>query len=301
MKILWIAAGLAFLAASAPMASSQSVCHTDVEIRADVEVAAGEFSLADLLSPNRCASLRQAAAKVGLGRSPLVGSVRVLTGAEVRAMLGKMPASSEASGSRLGEISVPERVSVRRAGPRAGCAAIEQRILDGLAPTALTSKLKTSEASQKVTCGAAGRVSENAPLEITDTVWDASRDSWQVRARCLHTGDCVPFLIRIAAQPLLDGSSGGGDQRYGAPSTLAATALRRGRASSSRMAEALVRPGQTVTLTWDQAGIRLVIQAVCLDLGGPGEAVRARILGGDGGGRLMRAVVEGAGRVRVVS
>ena len=34
----------------------------------------------------------------------------------------------------------------------------------------------------------------------------------------------------------------------------------------------LVRPGQTVTLLWDQDGIRLTVPAVSLDRGGAGEA-----------------------------
>ena len=60
----------------------------------------------------------------------------------------------------------------------------------------------------------------------------------------------------------------------------------------------LVRPGEAVTLLWDQDGIRLVVPAICLDKGTAGDAVRARIVRG---GRLVRAVVESAGRLRVAS
>jgi hypothetical protein len=311
MKTLWIAAGLALLSTPATMASSRPACSTDLELKTSVEVVAGEFTLAELLAPNRCAALRQAAAQVTLGHSPLVGSMRVLSGAEVRAVLGRL---SMRPGTRPGELAsrfagalVPERITVRRAGARANCAALEQRILDGLAPAALTSGLSATEAPQEMTCGAAGRVSQNAPLEVTQTVWDASRNSWQVRARCLHPGDCVPFQVRIAVRPpALEHSLDGGSasertRRYGDQPAISAAAPPGNRTSRPNPEAALVRPGQTVALTWDQGGIRLVVSAVCLDLGGAGEAVRTRILGADGGVRLVRAVVEGAGRVRVAS
>ena len=60
----------------------------------------------------------------------------------------------------------------------------------------------------------------------------------------------------------------------------------------------LVRPGETVTLLWDQDGIRLLVPAVCLDRGEAGEPVRARIVRS---GRMIRAIVESAGTLRAAS
>lgn len=57
----------------------------------------------------------------------------------------------------------------------------------------------------------------------------------------------------------------------------------------------LVRAGETVMLVWEEAGIRLVIPAVCLDPGGLGQRVRARITGR---GRIVPATVVSAGNVR---
>lgn len=57
----------------------------------------------------------------------------------------------------------------------------------------------------------------------------------------------------------------------------------------------LVSAGETVMLVWEQAGIRLVIPAVCLDPGAQGQRVRARITGG---GRIVQATVVSAGNVR---
>ena len=60
----------------------------------------------------------------------------------------------------------------------------------------------------------------------------------------------------------------------------------------------LVHPGETVTLLWDQDGIRLLVPAVCLDPGRAGEPVRASIVRS---GRTIRAIVESAGTLRAAS
>lgn len=59
-----------------------------------------------------------------------------------------------------------------------------------------------------------------------------------------------------------------------------------------------VRPGQAVTLVWDQGGIRVQVPAQCLDRGELGSEVRARILQS---GVVVRAIVAGAGSLRAVS
>jgi flagella basal body P-ring formation protein FlgA len=60
----------------------------------------------------------------------------------------------------------------------------------------------------------------------------------------------------------------------------------------------LVRRGETVTLLWDENGIRLVVPAICLDPGAEGQKVRARVARG---GRLVRAIVVSAGKLRAAS
>jgi hypothetical protein len=307
MKTLWIAVGLAVLS-TAPLVRSQPACPAKVVAR--VEVPDGEFSLTDLLAPDTCPALRQAAAGVALGHAPLAGSERVFTGSEVRAQLNNL-AVSLPSTTEFAITSVPERIVVRRAGPRATCAEIGLRIADNTPESALSSASSPPQSAagpsllwdvswqdpslqktswQKNMCGGAGRIPQQAALEITKKVWDAGLRSWKVSVRCRHPGDCVPFLVRSPGQGLPSRSSVLPNGQSSTASTIAAAT-----------GTPLVRPGQTVTLTWDQGGIRLVVPAVCLDLGGPGEVVRARILGGDGGGRLMRAVVESAGRLRVTS
>lgn len=73
------------------------------------------------------------------------------------------------------------------------------------------------------------------------------------------------------------------------------------RVSRGRMPMAVptaVRPGQTVLLVWDAEGVRLMAPAVCLDRGGIGERVRARIRSS---GRVLTAVVASAGELRASS
>lgn len=305
-------------------------CGRLVTVRASVEVS-GEFSLADLLGSGSCLALRRAAAQVALGSAPVTGSVRVLVGNQVRALAQKVAAGLGQDAGELVTFVVPERITVRRAGARASCADIARSI-----PGTSTST-STSTAAGPADCGAADRIPHDASLEFSPPAWDPALRSWQLYARCVHPADCVPFLVRLrgrageadareekekgiaagaARNPMVPRSPMVGSKfarskfaRSTMPrSTMARSTMARLAAASSPLsglnppgpagAGALVRPGQAVTLLWDQDGIRLVIPAVALDPGAPGEPVRARIVRG---GRLVRAVVVSAGMVRAVS
>jgi hypothetical protein len=69
-------------------------------------------------------------------------------------------------------------------------------------------------------------------------------------------------------------------------------------AATAPAADRIVRPGQTVTLIWDQDGIRVQVPALCLDPGVSGSQVRARILQS---GMVVRATVVGARSLRIRS
>jgi len=276
MRLLLIALSVVALSLHPPGAAGQSECN--VTVPANVEVAAGEFSLADLLAPGGCPELARAAVSVRLGSAPAAGSARVLEGGDVRSRLRKL---AEASGinARLERMRVPERITVRRAGARASCADIQTEILAALP----AQPSQTMATSQDADCGAAGRIPYGTHLELMRKVWDPVLASWNVSTRCVPVADCVPFLVRVR-------------KRGSQPPVLASlprTAVPREDASRP-----LVRRGQTVSLLWDQDGIRLVVPAVCLDAGGAGQRVRARI---SPGGRVVRAVVESAAMLRAAS
>jgi Chaperone for flagella basal body P-ring formation len=290
-----------------------------VVVESSVEVAGPEFALSDLLAPHSCPALVQAAARVHLGAAPLTGSERVLEGERVRAALMQLgasagiesesPSQSQSQSRSQPQVqtqfwTVPERITVRRAGQRASCADLSERIR-ALLPAAAARALS----GRDVACGATARLAQSAPLAVLKTAWNPGLDSWEIWARCVRPADCVPFLVRVRA-------GDGGPQKAQATPPLPA-ALRAalpaaglgsdgvGADSSRESAVAgpgaerpLVRPGQTATLVWDQDGIRLVIPVVCLDPGGPGEAVRARILRG---GRVVRAIVVNETELRAAS
>jgi len=64
-----------------------------------------------------------------------------------------------------------------------------------------------------------------------------------------------------------------------------------------REAVPLVHPGETVSLSWNQDGILLLGRVVCLDRGGLGAKVRARMPRGS----IVNAVVAGVGQLRAGS
>lgn len=249
-------------------------------IRDHVEVAGSVFSAADLLDSNSCPALVRAAAGVRLGAVPLVGSPRVFRGDDLRSLLQSV-AVRAAAGFTVLSLQVPERVTLRRAGPRATCIDIAQRV-----------QLASNPFLPVLDCGAADRIPEDTKLELSRKAWNPVLGNWQAVARCADSAECVPFLVRVPGLPgeaLHDTQTAPGAARQQsappAPSKQGAVDL-------------LVRPGETVSLLWDQHGIRLVIPAVALEAGGSGELVRARIARG---GRVVRAVVTGAGKLRTAS
>jgi hypothetical protein len=299
-------------------------CH--ITLRASVELASGEFSLADLLDDDTCPQLREAAARVPLGKVPLAGSARVLAGEAVRAGLRELAEDGRAvwgaaATAVLERINVPERIMVRRSGARASCADIVRKMVRkmpesaGERPQISASGIPNQPAADRarpraIDCGAADRIPQDTPLEFSPPVWDPTLGGWEVYARCVQPADCVPFLVRLRSRdsPMQPGSVGGANR-----STIAKLAAgsapfldqeRSGQTSSDRTTPgsgpptARVRPGQTVTLLWDQEGIRLVIPAVALDAGVSGERVRARIVRG---GALVPAIVVSAGMLRAAS
>jgi Chaperone for flagella basal body P-ring formation len=279
MRLLWIALSVVALSLHPPGAAGQPECR--VTVPANVEVAAGEFSLADLLAPGACPELVRAAVSLRLGSAPAAGSARVLEGDDVRSRLRKLAQTPGIGAVRLERMRVPERITVRRAGSRASCADIRMQILAAL-PAQLSQTMVTS---QETDCGAAGRIPYGTRLELMRKVWDPVLASWDVSTRCVPRADCVPFLVRVRMR----------DSEQPIPASSASL-----RKDVVRDAESqpLVRRGQTVTLLWDQDGIRLVVPAVCLDPGVAGQRVRARI---SLGGRIVRAVVESAAMLRVAS
>ena len=150
MKPILLLACIAGFSVWPAVSSGQPLCHITVE--SNVEVAGGEFSLADLLAQGSCSSLRRAAAGVRMGSAPLAGSVRVIEGSEIRTLLNRVAATLEPETRGLSEMRIPERVTVRRAGTRASCADIGARIL---ASPSRGSETRSRESFLSAICAAA--------------------------------------------------------------------------------------------------------------------------------------------------
>ena len=186
---------------------------------------------------------------------------------------------------------------MRRAGSRASCAEIADSVFSrpgsevpNGAPLypANAGNVELSE----IECGT--RILRGTPIEITARRWDDELGKWELRARCRHAEDCVPFLIRVPSPELPTTILSTGP--------LAETDLRKAMearpASRISRSPTLVRRGQSASLLWDEQGIRVVVPSVSLDGGNEGDTVRARIART---GRVVRAIVTGAGQLRMAS
>jgi len=268
-----VAAGL-----GAKLQAAQSGCE-HVEMPAQVELAAPDLLLSDLLPLGVCLPGQFAAKRMLLGKAPLPGSPRVFEGDQVRVLLGKL---EHETGVQTASWSVPQRITVRRRGDRASCISLASRIFAGM------SNIPQPVPENEMECAAAGRIPENAPLEAIKATWNDGRKALDISARCVHSADCVPFLVRIRDEGFREVSLTG--PGFSSIEESHAVTPVPGVTPPSGILEKrpVVRPGQSVSLLWDADGIRVRIGAVCLDRGGTGELVRARIARS---GTIVRAIV----------
>ena len=113
-------------------AGSSLPCHGETAcqklvVRSQVEAAAGELSLADLLAPGTCPRWYREAAQVSLGAVPRAGGVRVLEGEEIRRLIGGIRDGGWNTSAENQEI-MPQRIVVRQARAVKSCAEIARVI-----------------------------------------------------------------------------------------------------------------------------------------------------------------------------
>lgn len=278
------------VAVSLPCAAGQACKNVAVEAR--VEIAQGELTLADLLTRNSCPQWREAAAQVSLGAVPRAGSVRVLDGRRVRLQLEGLGNDLDRKVEEAGIMQVPERIVVQRAGAVKSCTAIAG-FLAGAASAQMADA--SSRWQEKVDCAAARRIPESASLELAKTTWNGALQRWEFALRCVRPEDCIPFLVWVQQErtsPLeVDARNGGARGSAFRFEPSARTLAKAG----ENAAERLVKPGQTAMLTWEQAGIRVVVPVTCLEAGGLGQFVRVRF---KNAARTLRAEVVGEATLR---
>lgn len=269
---------IAFGFAAAGSASSETAC-TAVTVRARVEAAAGKLSLADLLAPGSCPQLYRAAAGVSLGTAPRAGSVRVIAGAEIRRLLEGV----EDRGVNLpadDSMRIPERIVVRRAGAVKSCLEIARFLATADSSPALPGG---SRWLQDLDCAPAGKIPEDAALEVVKIAWNGRLQRREFELRCGQPGDCNPFLVWVQEKGHVD------DGAWPRTAGLGDSIDKDGEETR------LIKRGQTAMLTWDEAGIRIVLPVTCLEAGGLGQFVRVRFKNAP---LTLRAEITGAGSLR---
>lgn len=259
---------------------AQSACGS-AAVGANITAAPGELTLADLLLPGACAQLQRAAARVSLGAAPRAGSVRVLAGRQIRRLLDEL---RDRAGSlpQDGSLQIPERISIRRAGATKSCADIAKFVAAAASPRETPGDAPPW--TEDLDCAAARGIPRDSALELSRTAWNARSQRWEFALHCARPEDCIPFLVWARAQAPAGGAALAFSPRP-QPASLAGTSGMR----------PLVKPGQTATLIWDQAGIRIVLPVTCLEAGGIGQRVRVRLQNAP---RTLPAEVVGAGTVR---
>jgi len=280
------------VAVSLPCAA-ESACKR-VVVEASIKIGPGELTLADLLAPGSCPQWYQAAAQVSLGAAPRSGSARVLDGRRVRVLLEGLANRPGQKAEEAGARQIPERVVVQRIGATKTCA----EIAGFLAGAASAEQMAGAARGwpEKADCAAARDIPKTARLELAKATWNTASQRWEFALRCFRPEDCVPFLVSVRREKTSSGQvveEGNGGVRRAPFLTESSTRVLAKVGAS--VEQHLVKPGQTAMLTWEQAGIRVVVPVTCLDAGGLGQFVRVRF---KNAARTLLAEVVGAGTLR---
>jgi hypothetical protein len=279
----WIGMALmgGVLLAPALQSAAQTAC-AGVSVRASVDAAREDLTLADFLSSETCPRTRQAAAQVSMGKAPRAGAVRAIEGQQMRALLAGLVSDNAGSTASM-QIPdrIPDRIMVRRAGATKSCVEIADFLGTAVSQD---DRLSSRLWRNNLECGAIQGIAEDAELELIKSAWDAGLRRWEFLLHCVRPEECVPFMVS-ARDP------GQGSSPYAASSAESST-----RVQSAAGFALLVRPGETAMLTWDQAGIRVTLPVTCLDAGGLGQYVRVRLKSTP---QILRAEVVGNGTVQV--
>ena len=284
------------LAAACFGCEAESVC-SELAVQSHVEAAKGTLSLADLLTHGTCSRFQQAASQVSLGAAPRAGSVRVLEGREVRQLLAGLTTESENENAienhnkkpeRAVRIKIPDRIVIQRAAVTKSCREIAGFVAGAASLPDMASPPHTSW-QKELNCAGAPGIPEDTPLKLTKSIWNTALQRWEFTLRCAQPADCVPFLVWTRERKI--SGAAGFEKPHRAPEP-GPRGLQGAAEASTSAAGRMVKPGQTVTLSWQQGGIRVVLPVTCLDAGGMGQFVRVRFKNAPG---ILRAQVVGAG------
>ncbi|MGC2403873.1 MAG: flagella basal body P-ring formation protein FlgA [Acidobacteriaceae bacterium] len=291
------------LAVASFSCEAESIC-SELAVQSHVEAAKGALSLADLLTHGTCSRFQQAASQISLGAAPRAGSVRVLEGREVRQLLAGLAIENKNENENAIEnpskkpesavrIKIPDRIVIQRAAATKSCREIAGFVagavsLPDTASPPFTSWQRTSW-QKELNCSGAPGIPEDTPLELTKSVWNTALLRWEFTLRCAQPADCVPFLVWTRERKISGAAAF--EKLHRAPEP-GPRGLQGAAQASTSAAGRMVKPGQTVTLSWQQGGIRVVLPVTCLDAGGMGQFVRVRFKNAPG---ILRAQVVGAG------
>lgn len=268
------------------LSAAQSTCHRGA-FQSHVEVREEKITLADLLTRDTCPPLLAAAERVSLGAAPHAGSVRVFTGDQIRRQVEALAVG--ALREPMAGIPIPERIAVRRGITIMSCAGIARFLADESSLRTVAGETTRSE--NRMDCAGARGVPADALLELTKSGWNPALQRWEFALRCTRPEQCIPFLVWRSGEA---NASGRPDGMKSATASASSAGASIGFARGGDIGR-LVKPGQTVTLSWDGGGIRIVLPVTCLDGGGAGELVRVRFKNTS---RILQAEVLGDGTLR---
>ena len=244
-----------------------------VRLKERAGVAGEAIRLSDLLPADAPAQVRALAMGVELGRSPHLGSPRILSGEQITRHLNAHP-------DWLALFSIPDHVTVVRQGWPIKPDLIRQTIFEFA--TKQNWSLGSESSLTLLWSGSPHALIDNPALTVHHADQDNLRHQLRFAVGCVNKQTCGTFLVSAR----LPANFSRGGQMGAASGTKPGARKRR---------EILAYAGKPAMLTMDDGNIRILLRVICLDSGSLGQTIRTRQANSH---RIFSAEVVGAGSLR---
>ena len=252
-----------------------------VALRESAEVKGAEIRLSELLPPGAPLALREASSAIEVGQSPQPGSVRTFQSGQLAHALGQSP-------DVLRQISIPDRVLVRRSGWVVQRAAIRSAIGGFFRAGSDGSSLPDSALQAPVDIAATER---DPVVKVVEVARDLRGNGSEFRLRCVPRAVCSSFVAHVvefeAPRPgrlnILRALPDGMGPFHATPA-----------AAAKATVPIVAKAGSRATLLLESANMSISLPVICLERGGLRQTIRVLDAASH---RVLHAEIVGAGKL----
>ena len=259
--------------------SATAASKSEIRSLSRVVVSGDAIKLSDLLPPSVSDEFRVAALNIDLGRSPQVGSRRVLTASEVLTRLQETPLAHE-------NVVASETTTIERECIPFDRTQLKESISQFIEMAGLANQIELKNENIRLS---RDLCASGQPFSVASARWDSRQQAFAVTLRPAATSHATDTLATVVLpeESLKVRLRSSSYEVRAHPKTN----------SVKKTPPPVIMTGQRATLLFERGPVHLSFPVVCLQSGKPQQIIRVKRIGGYS---ILSAEVIGAGEVRAL-